>query len=278
MKDKEQYNYDQKIDNELKKKELTEKYGAQFSQDSKISPEMESEWLKHIEQYEDQFNKHEKIAVWQFIGKPEFKNVEEIKHYEIEQELDRITSIMNKSNVVLDTLCEVDDKELYRFITEELFLYEMDNIQVTGMTSCFIYEEFHPNAEYDIRQAFDYLLSMTMGKMDNIGGDGYDLLYIDTKNYQDANGNKLKEESVINKINNFLNSFDYFKVHLNEIISINFNEDKTSAELYFEIEYFGNYTNRKDAAVFKGNGMAKLKPSEYDGWDIYHIDLPGLVI
>ncbi|NJO68093.1 MAG: hypothetical protein HC830_01405 [Bacteroidetes bacterium] len=37
----------------------------------------------------------------------------------LSEELDRLMNCLNDNNIVLDTLCPVDDKELYRFITEE---------------------------------------------------------------------------------------------------------------------------------------------------------------
>jgi len=36
------------------------------------------------------------------------------------------------------------------------------------------------------------------------------------------------------------------------------------------------FENGSEAYDFKGHGCFKLKPAKYDGWDIYHIDLPGL--
>jgi len=38
---------------------------------------------------------------------------------------------------------------IYKFITEELFDHEMDDIMLPGFVHHFIYEEFHPNHEYD---------------------------------------------------------------------------------------------------------------------------------
>lgn len=47
----------------------------------------------------------------------------------------------------LDFLCDVDDAEAYRFITEELMDEEIDDIRIEGLRHCFIYEEFHPNTD-----------------------------------------------------------------------------------------------------------------------------------
>jgi hypothetical protein len=270
--------YDKKIDIELKKKELAEKYGAYFGQTNNISPELESEWLNHIDQFEQQFNKAQKITVWEYLGRPTYRKAIDIESEKISDELQRLMDYMNEHNIVLDTLCQVDEKELYRFITEELFFHEIDNIHIWGMMSCFTYEEFHPNAEYDIRQSYDYFFRMTLAKMENIGGSGYDLLYVDTDNYTDSKGKKLDKEKVIKSINTFLDSFDYFEVTSNKIKNIVINRDKTDATLSFEIEYKGCFNNSPEFIVYNGNGTFQLKPSEYGGWDIYYINLPGLQI
>jgi len=271
-------NYNQKIDNELKKKELEEKYGARFNQESNISPELEKEWLNSIEQFEQQFSNSKTIKLWQYIGEPTFKKFHDLKPEEISVELQRLMDIMNDHNICLDTLCDVDKKELYRFITEELFVYKINNVRIERMNTCFIYEDFHPNAEYDIEQAYDYFFRITLAKMENIGGDGYDLLYIDTENYRNSKDEKLNKKVVIEKINNFLDSFDYFEILSNEIKNIKINIDKNDAQIDFYIHYKGHFNNRSESISFKGNGQFNLKPSEYGGWDMYHINIPGLQI
>jgi hypothetical protein len=270
--------YNRKIDAELKKKELEEKYGAHFSENIEISPELENKWLNSIEEFEIQFENADKITVFEFLGKTAFKKINELKPEEIPFELDRLNGILHEGNISLSTLCSVDEKELYRFISEELFQYEMDNIRMPGMMSCFIYEEFHPNAEYDIRQAFDYFFQCTMAKMKNIGGHGYDMLYVDSENYMDSKGVSIAKNKVENAINNFLASFDSFKIISNEINNIEINDNETNATINFNIDYKGLFNNSKETFNFNGNACFKLKPSEYGGWSIYHIDLPGLRI
>lgn len=270
--------YNKKIDTELKKKELEEKYGMHFSENGNVQPELESEWLNSIEAFEEQYENAKKITIFEYLGKPSFKKIDELKPKEIPVELNRLNYILNKGNISLNTLCKVDEKELYRFISEELFHYEMDNIKIPGMMSCFTYEEFHPNSEYDIRQAFDYFFGMTMAKIENIGGEGYDLLYVDSENYKDAKGVSISQNKVVNTINNFLASFDSFEIVSNEINSIEINDNETAATVNFYIDYKGLFNNSKETFNFNGNACFKLKPSEYGGWSIYHINLPGLKI
>lgn len=271
-------NINKKIDNELKKEELKNKFGGNFGGSSDLPPEVESDWLNYIEQFEEQHKRNVQTTVYKFIGEPKYKKTSEIQDKDLIAELDRICEILHNNGIFLDTLCEVDDRELYRFITEELFEQEIDDMRIEGMMTNFIYEEFHPNAKYDIESAFDYFFRMTLGKSENIGGTGYDLLYIDTKNYQNSEGTQIDEEIVLKKINNFLDSFDHFEIISIEIIDISINKEETNALLTFKTNYEGCFENNEESFVFKGNGEFKLKPSEYGGWDIYNIKMPGLEI
>jgi hypothetical protein len=270
--------YDKKIENGLKKKELEEKYGAHFSDFNELSPEMENQWLNSIEAFEEQFDNAKRTTVWEYMDKPGYKTKEELKSDEISKELERLYELMEEKGISLSTLFEVEDAELYRFITEELFQEEMDDIRIPGMMSCFTYEEFHPNAKWDIEQAIDYFFRMTMGKMKNIGGTGYDMLYVDTENHKDSTGNKIEKQKVVDCINHFLGSFDKFEVVTYNEKTFEINQEKTNAHVTFSIHYKGFFENSSETFEFKGDGCFRLKPGEYGGWEMYHIDLPGLTI
>lgn len=279
MSEKSNADYNRKIDNELKKKELEKKYGAMFGgSDTNLSPQAESDWLQYIEKFEEEFSVAKRTTVYDYMGKPSFTKLDELQAQEVAEELQRLYDLLDENNITLDTLCEVVDEELYRFITEELFLHEMDDMRIPGMMSCFIYEEFHPNAEYDIQEACDNFFQFTMAKMENIGGKGYDMLYVDTANYIDAEGAVMDESNVVDNINNFLSSFDSFEIITNEIKHIEIDKDQKDAMVSFVIHYKGLFDKRNEAIDFKGDGCFKLRPCEYGGWSIYHINLPGLTI
>jgi len=239
---------------------------------------MENQWLNSIEEFEKQFDNAKRTTVWEYMDKPDYKKKDELKPHEISNELNRLFELLAESNISLSTLCEVDDAELYRFITEELFQHEMDDIRIPGMMSCFTYEEFHPNAKLDIEEAIDYFFRMTMAKMENIGGDGYDLLYVDTENHQDSAGSKIDKQKVVNCINNFLDSFDKFEVVTYNEKTFEINQEKTDAKVTFTIHFKGLFENSSETYDFRDDGCFKLKPGEYGGWEMYHIDLPGLSI
>ena len=270
---------DRKIDNELKKRDLTEKYGASFSNiNDDLSSEIENIWMNNIEEFEKQYEKAKLTTVWEYIGKPEYRKITEINESEISPRLNELFDLLDKNNISLDTICDVEEKELYRFITDELFEHEMDDMRIPGMTSCFIYEEFHPNAKNEIERAIDYFFRMTMAKMKNIGGEGYDLLYIDEQNFCDIDGNAIDKEKVIKSINTFLDSFDSLSIVTYDVKSLAINKEEEDACVDFHICYRGVFDGTAQYVEYKGDGSFKLHPSEYGGWSIYQIDMPGLKI
>jgi len=114
--------------------------------------------------------------------------------------------------------------------------------------------------------------------MENIGGTGYDMLYVDTDNHKDSVGNKVDKQNVIDCINNFLDSFDSFEVVTYDEKTFEINREETDAKVTFTIHFRGLYENNSQTYDFRGDGCFKLKPGEYGGWEMYHIDLPGLTI
>jgi hypothetical protein len=43
----------------------------------------------------------------------------------------------------------ISSRELYRFVTEELFELEVENTAKTAVMNCFIYDEFYPDYKYE---------------------------------------------------------------------------------------------------------------------------------
>lgn len=143
--------------NEAKKRELEVKYGAQFSEgDSLTPPEIESQWLHYIEEFERQFEHSRRITVREFVGNPRFLPLEEIPPERLETELDNVLEFLSLHHTSVDCLADVSNEELYRFITTELIDEEIDDIKIEGMRHCFIYEEFHPNDQYEAKNTADH--------------------------------------------------------------------------------------------------------------------------
>lgn len=157
-----------KEENEFKKLKLSIEHGTTFfgKSNSNLPPEIECQFLDYISNFENAFQNAKQITVYEKIGKPEFKPEGTLSDEEITVELERIEEIMHQNNIRLDVLCdyENEDRLIYAFITEELFLSKIDEMNVPGMMSHFTYEEFHQNHKYDLEQATEDFLKMFLDK------------------------------------------------------------------------------------------------------------------
>jgi len=247
-----------KQENEIKRMKLRLEYGANFPIESNqdgLSPEVESQFLDHVMEFEKAFHSSEQIKVYDFIGNPEYKKSEDIPDSEINEELDRIMDLLHENQIDLATLCEVDSRELYRFITEELFFHEIDNIKMEGWISHFTYEEFHPNHEYDLKNyCFDFFDSF---------------LNQESTFYT----NNLTKEAEENKwFENFRNSFISFRLNKLEVLNIQF--DEINAKVEFDIDFSGVIEDSNETAIFSGKGEMDFL-FQWDYWYINKVTIPS---
>ncbi len=146
-----------KAENTLLKLKLGLEHGMEMC-DSTLPPDVENQWLKSVYAFEQQFRNAKRIKLYDYLGQPSFKAYANLKPHQMRDERLRLEVIMENNNVKLSYLCEYDDATLYRFITEELFYHEVDDMRIPGLTLHFTYEEFHPNHEYDLqREATDFI-------------------------------------------------------------------------------------------------------------------------
>ena len=145
-------------ENNVLKEKLRLEHGMLMNDSQGLHPETENQWLKHVYAFEEQYKNAKRTSLYDYIGRPSFRKWDTLDNKQTTVELARLQNIMAKNNVQVDCICECDDATLYKFITEELFAHEMDDMRIPGMTCHFTYEEFHPNHDYDLRhQVSDFL-------------------------------------------------------------------------------------------------------------------------
>jgi hypothetical protein len=132
--------------NEQKRKRLEEKYGARFSfDDSDAPPEIISEWLDTVEEYERQFQGAGKTTVRTYAGNPSYPHPSSLRPGEIPGKLRTLIDHLGAHAIAVHFDRTVPPAEAYRFIVEELFEMEIDDVHIAGMTHSFVYEDFHPD-------------------------------------------------------------------------------------------------------------------------------------
>ena len=144
-----------RLENDFLKMKLMLEQGARFGtvegDAEAFTPDIENQFLRNIMEFEKQFAAHKTIRVFDKIGRPtRFRPNKEIPDELVDKawaELDEYLHIYSINLGVCSP--NISKRELYRFTVEELFEYEMDDMDMPGMTHCFTYDEFHPDHEYD---------------------------------------------------------------------------------------------------------------------------------
>ncbi len=259
-----------RMENEIKKIKLSLEHGADFSlsPDSKLSPELENQWLNHIQKFEDSYANCKKIVIYDLLEKPVYKNSKQIAENEITNELNIILALLHKKGIAIDTICKVDDAELYRFITEELFLEEIDDMMIEGMTRNFIYEEFHPNHEHDIKSRCKEFIEELLNKEIKLNSS-----FMALTDEMNTKFGIIKKEDAVKRMEVFREAFSSFILQHFKITSFKISED--TAEVFFDINYTGDIEGSNESKGFSGIGNFSLK-CEYDYWCINLISIPGV--
>ncbi len=248
-----------RMENEMKKAKMLLEYGAHFPElpgEKSLDPAIEKEFLDNIEQFEKNYLEAERIKVYDLIKRPAYRPEKEIPDSLISKELERLSTIMNKNGIQLDSLCKVEERELYRFITEELFLHEMDNMKIPGMMWYFIYEEFHPNHDYDIRRTTAKGIKAFLNKKDEY----YQMHFI-------------KEAFEEPGLMSFRDAFGSFSLRRFKITDLSIRGINASVD--FNIDFSGTIVGSKEKQHFAGHGSVELL-YQYDYWYIQMVYFPAI--
>jgi len=248
-----------RMENEAKKREI-EEFGVgnwSKSEDNELPPEIEGQFLDHIMAFEHAWKDAKQITVYEFMGNPAFRKTEELSENEIGDELNRLYELMNQHQIGLDTICEVPDVDLYRFITEELFQHEIDEMHIPGMMTNFIYEEFHPNHEHDIRQHSTEFMQTYLDK----GSDYYTTF---------LSGNATKKEW--HKY--FSEAFSSFNLKEFEITEFEYDLEANRGMVEFECDFVAGVDGSPDQFQFKGKGIFQLV-YQWDFWCVDSVEFPS---
>jgi hypothetical protein len=264
-----------RIENELLRLKLSAQYGDAFKMesDAALSPEIENQFLKNIMQFEAHFQSGENktITVYDKIGKPAYKTFDELKTGTVEKEMEALMLLLNDHGLVVDFLDGPYSHELmYRFITEELFLEEVDDIDVPGMMYNFVYEDFHPNDRAEIEKN-------THGFFKHWCSASFDE-YANEMDHQivTARGEQLSREEAYTRIKLFSDCFLEFKNDGYNIINIQVDEQPDGNALGYSEGMYRYDGILESGEVQHFGGPYKLYMRREDNfWNIFYFVVPG---
>jgi len=253
--------------NQAKKRELAEKYGAHFSEFSKLPPEVEEQWLNNIEEFERQYQNSREITVRQFLGNPSFPLLEELPPEKVEEELASVLEYFAVHDVAVDCLAEVPNEELYRFVTTELMQAGINDVRIPGWTQHYIYEEFHPNDEYDATSSAKYFLSGLFARDEKV------VMCNLPKEAVDDPTEVTQRLRLMDAIRLFHSRFTSFPHHDCECTGCRL--DGEYAVVKLDIRWVGLRSNSLETVSFKGICEIRLRKSPYGLYDVLQASIPG---
>ena len=244
---------------------VEQEYDSAGSETTALGPALENNWVNRIYNFEQQYKYAKRIKVYDFLGRPVFKKVDELKPEEIGSELDRMRSLMEEKGMALDCSCDYDNLIIYLFVTEELFELEIDNVSMEGMVTHFIYEEFHPNHDLDLRKYANELIEILFHKK----WDKFDSHCFAGR--VDFKGSEYKNGGIADIIQTFQEAHNSFSVEQFQIQDVKFDMVKEHADIQAWIRYRSRGNGNR---YFEGS----CKITFLYQWGYWYIDgfrLPG---
>ncbi|MEO8665823.1 MAG: hypothetical protein ABI462_10025 [Ignavibacteria bacterium] len=112
-----------------------------------LDEEDDEEFIHNVEEFKKGHAKAKMISVFKKIGKPKFTELSKVDPKDLKAELRRLVVTLDDHNIIVHSHGEYDDKEKYRFITEEVFKEFVEDDKKHHIT--FVYEDYHPEMEDD---------------------------------------------------------------------------------------------------------------------------------
>lgn len=258
---------DLRFENEFLKLKLTAESGAYIS-DNNLPPQLENDFLKYIMEFEEAAREKKVIKFFDKIQRPDFSL--DIDDKQLPSELERLLNHLEKHHIKVTTLCEVSDRELYRFIVEDLFEEIINDVpHIEGGYTIFTYEDFYPNHQFDIENRLEDFLRVLHKKEVGLYS------WVFSSEFTSVTGEKLSEEQVMNYLNNFFTQFHFISVPVFEKKELTIEEDKAVQTVYIKIEGRNNEGNVPK--VFEGDGKISFE-NTFGWWSVSGIDIQGLRI
>lgn len=255
-------------ENNLLKLKLGVEYGMHMEDLSELSPALQNEWLKSVYAFEQSFKNGKRVKVYDYIGRPTFCKWDTLTSDQTRTELQRLELIMENNSVELDCICKYDDAVIYRFITEELFQHEMDDMRVTGMTYHFTYEEFHPNHDYDLR---DYSRRYVEAIMTRPWDEEYDGMHLAASVL--FSGHEHDRRSISSIIRTFQEAHGVLTIERMHITQVSIDTNVTKADVNANLCVTGKMRDGHNIR-YEGNCALHFTRSD-DYWFIGDFHIPG---
>ena len=244
-----------KQENEFKRMKLELESGAIFPnfKGTDLPAEIESLFLDNIFNFHNAFKNAKQITIYERIGSPDFEKAQDLSDKKITAALKKLVKTLRKNGVGFETMFTYDDRIIYEFITTELFDIEVDDIRMENLVMHFVYEEFYPNDQENIKKECE-----TFWKE-----------FLDTDFDFVVAKSKIKNKK---ELQLFRDSFSYFELLFVQVSAVEFDTKKKIAIADVDLHFLGFLQGEKKPIIFKGISKIILKLQQ-GFWNIYTAEI-----
>jgi predicted HicB family RNase H-like nuclease len=218
-------------ENEFLKLKMMAEFGGNFMGSENLPADVENMFLKQIMSFHKRQNDAKLVPIYKYIGEPEYNHVNDLSEKEVTRDLKKIMRLLKKYNIGLEVLAPTPEREIYRFITEELFKHEIEDTKVKGWVNQFIYEEFHPNAEYDVKNAVHFALLSLFDKEAAFFHEQF------SETMKDRLGLSTDSEELREKIEAFQSQFYNVTLVHYDFVRVSVDRENKTAKVWCDVVY-----------------------------------------
>lgn len=148
-----------RMQNDFLKMKMMAESGAWFGGEGGLPADIENQFLKNVMEFEKVNAEGPSRTIYDLLDKPDFEDEKDLDDEKFKAAFSRLNRLLEDHGVDVGFRRERDDRFKYNFITKELFEHQTTFMPVKGMITGFLYEEFHPDHEWDITNLTNHFLN-----------------------------------------------------------------------------------------------------------------------
>lgn len=258
-------------ENLARRQALEEKFCTRFAVQLPTPHESSESWLQRLEFFEDELDRARRIPVRTYLNEPQLTSTAALKDDEaVAEELDALLDLLALHYIYVDCLTEVSDRELYRFIVEELMEEETAALTVPSMNCHFIYEDFHPNAEYDSKMWSEHFLYALLN-----GDEQTACSFIAKDDFVSGQGVPIPLPALLVHLRHFWSS--YTSLYDVKVSALACTVDGDTSSVEAAVSWTGLPYQATEPVRVVGRAMLALRRMEDGFWDVTQATVPGVL-